>query len=119
MASLISLNLGTNMLSGACLRAHRDLSPLRLTSSRRARSLLTGTIPASISNITTIPNVFLLLGNNQLSGTLPASMGNMSTLLLLDLSFNVLTGTMPSSFGALNNLAVLCVSWGRHRQEPC
>jgi len=90
---------------------------------------LTGTIPASLGNLTSLTQLFLLgnqltgsipaeLGNltnlthlelysNQLSGSIPASLGNLSKLTALYLSSNQLNGTIPSSLGSLNKLASL------------
>ncbi|CAM0878640.1 unnamed protein product [Alopecurus aequalis] len=91
---------------------------------------LTGTIPASLANITTlkeiyfysnhfkgnIPNEFadlsslqyLYVSTNQLIGTFPQAVLNLSTLIGLDLGFNGLSGEVPPKlFVSLPNLQIL------------
>lgn len=90
---------------------------------------LTGTIPASLANITSlnvlscvynhiegnIPNEFaklpnlqtLYVGSNQLSGSFPQVLLNLSTLINLSLGLNHLSGEVPSNLGsALPNLEI-------------
>ncbi|MAP80915.1 MAG: Two component regulator three Y domain protein [Aequorivita sp.] len=47
---------------------------------------------------------------NNLTGTLPASIGELTSLKKLELSFNPITGTIPSEFGNLKNLEVLAIN---------
>ncbi|KAL1806203.1 hypothetical protein ACET3Z_029271 [Daucus carota] len=57
---------------------------------------LTGSIPASIGNLSMLDEVHL--ENNELNGTIPSSFGNCPMLVLLDLSQNNLSGTIPNQF---------------------
>lgn len=57
---------------------------------------LTGTIPASLCNLTQIED--LQLYGNHLSGPIPASLGNLTQLYSLDLADNNLSGPIPVSF---------------------
>jgi hypothetical protein len=72
-------------------------------------NLLTGTIPPSLGNVTTLTS--LSLGRNKLVGDLPLALFDLSNLELLDLSWPssavttlVLTGTLPSTISNLNKL---------------
>jgi len=49
----------------------------------------------------------LYLDHNQLSGTIPASLGNLSTLESLSLADNQLTGSIPTELGNFTYLASL------------
>jgi Leucine-rich repeat (LRR) protein len=66
---------------------------------------LTGTIPASLGNLTTLQ--YLDFDMNLLSGGIPESFGNLITLLYLGLPRNPLTGTIPSTLSSLTNLVDL------------
>jgi hypothetical protein len=59
-------------------------------------NLLTGTIPASLGNLTRLSQISL--STNLFTGTIPASFSQISILVVLDVSSNELTGTVPSSF---------------------
>ena len=60
---------------------------------------LTGTLPSSIGNLTSLS--YVDLGANSLTGTIPSSVGSLTSLSQLFLDNNQLTGTIPST---LNNL---------------
>ncbi|KAL2230429.1 UNVERIFIED_CONTAM: Receptor-like protein EIX2 [Sesamum indicum] len=65
-----------------------------------------GPIPQNIS--AAMPElIFLSLSGNQLTGEIPASIGNMSSIFVIDLSSNNLTGTIPTSIGKCSYLKVL------------
>ena len=61
---------------------------------------LTGTIPASLGNLTGIFN--LELDFNQLTGSIPASIGNLPNFSSFTVDFNQLSGTIPVFTGASN-----------------
>ena len=63
---------------------------------------ITGTIPASLGNLTHLQ--VLDLSANSLSGNIPASLGNLVNLQGLDLGNNFLSGNIPASLGNLINL---------------
>jgi len=71
-------------------------------------NMLTGSIPASIGNLTEL--VVLGLPNNNLSGTIPESIGNLKNLQTLKLWYNQITGPLPSSIGNLKNLVYLLLN---------
>ncbi|NCT18217.1 MAG: Two component regulator three Y domain protein [Flavobacteriaceae bacterium CG_4_8_14_3_um_filter_34_10] len=69
---------------------------------------LTGTIPASIGNLSHLESLKLFF--NQIEGTLPSEIGNLTQLKVLDLNSNNLIGEIPSSIGNLSNLNTLLLS---------
>ncbi|MEO5917846.1 MAG: hypothetical protein ABIS50_26675 [Luteolibacter sp.] len=69
------------------------------------RSLLVGTLPASLGNLTHLQNFDL--SSNQLSGPIPATFGGMTELLVCNLSGNKLSGRIPTSLGNLTKLGSL------------
>ncbi|PQM33037.1 putative LRR receptor-like serine/threonine-protein kinase [Prunus yedoensis var. nudiflora] len=66
---------------------------------------LSGSIPASLGNLTKLSNLFLQ-GNN-LEGVIPSSLGNCKRLILLDLSNDKLTGEIPQQVIGLPSLSKL------------
>ena len=66
---------------------------------------LTGSIPQSIGQLTTL--VILDLKNNNISGFIPSSIGNLAKLRQLILSNNKLTGPISSPIAGLQELAWL------------
>ncbi|OAY55489.2 hypothetical protein MANES_03G126200v8 [Manihot esculenta] len=70
-----------------------------------SNNFLTGTIPASIGNLTTLPILYIHM--NQLSGSIPQELGMLKFVTEIDLSVNSLTGTIPTSIGNLTNLWAL------------
>ena len=66
---------------------------------------LSGTIPASLGNLTHLNWLFLAVNN--LTGTIPASLGNLTNLRWLSLSWNNLSGRIPAELGRLSNLEKL------------
>ena len=77
-----------------------DVISLNLPSNK-----LTGTIPASIANLSQLTSIYMQ--GNSISGSIPTEMGSLSKLTLLYLYINKLTGTIPASFGNLKNLVYL------------
>ncbi|KAF2287073.1 hypothetical protein GH714_037989 [Hevea brasiliensis] len=68
-------------------------------------NFLTGTIPASIGNLTALP--ILYIQRNQLSGSLPQELGMLKFVTEIFFSENSLTGIIPISIGNLTNLWAL------------
>ncbi|XVE63471.1 hypothetical protein DITRI_Ditri07aG0023200 [Diplodiscus trichospermus] len=66
---------------------------------------LSGTLSATIGNLTNLRQV--LLQNNNLSGELPPELGSLSKLQTLDLSNNRFSGAIPGPFGQLSSLQYL------------
>ncbi|GLU11464.1 hypothetical protein SLE2022_282050 [Rubroshorea leprosula] len=69
---------------------------------------LTGAIPSSIGNLTTL--LSLIVSNNYLSDRTPEVWDNLPFLLYLDMSNNYLSGKIPSSIGSLSYLRFLMLS---------
>ncbi|GJP41306.1 hypothetical protein CLOM_g972 [Closterium sp. NIES-68] len=66
---------------------------------------LTGSIPESITRLTSL--VYLFLEDNQLTGSISYGVGNFTDLKKLDLSSNSLTGSIPNSVILLSRLVTL------------
>ena len=66
---------------------------------------LTGTVPASIGNLTNL--TYLYLFSNHLSGSIPREIGSLTNLIQLDLDTNQLSGSIPAEIGGLVNLQYL------------
>jgi hypothetical protein len=80
----------------------KELASLDLLELRANQNLLIGTIPAEITQNSTMQ--FLRLDSNQFSGTIPSTIGNMAGLVDLRLNNNTLTGPIPFTFYGLNQL---------------
>ena len=83
----------------------------RVISLALARNNLTGTLPASLADLTDLET--LDLGGNQLHGPLPAGVGGLRALETLDLSGNRLSGTLPAGVGGLAALETLDLGGNR------
>ena len=94
------LYLSDNQLSGSIPASIGNLTNLETLG--LSGNQLSGSIPASIGNLTNLET--LGLSGNQLSGSIPASIGNLSKLGVLSLSTNQLSGSIPESIGNLTNL---------------
>jgi uncharacterized delta-60 repeat protein len=94
------IDLRNNNLSGtipSSISALTSLYELFLSNNQ-----LTGTIPPQFGNIAGLKQ--LLLSNNQLTGSIPAELGNLAKLNYLNLSNNQLTGSVPAELGNLGSL---------------
>ncbi|WMV56537.1 hypothetical protein MTR67_049922 [Solanum verrucosum] len=112
MFSLNSLNLSHNMLTSVDLTPFQSLKTIDLQSNSLQGSLsmppnsttyffisennLSGEIPSSICNLTSL--VMLDLARNNLKGAILQCLGNISSLQVLDMHHNSLTGTIPTTF---------------------
>jgi hypothetical protein len=98
---VVTLNLENNQLEGtipASLSALNNLLNLFLNTNQ-----LTGSIPASLSALTSLQ--WLVLNTNQLTGSLPASLSALTNLQRIYLNNNQLTGSIPSGLSSLTNLS--------------
>ncbi|KAL4190387.1 hypothetical protein AMTRI_Chr07g24540 [Amborella trichopoda] len=71
-----------------------------------ASNRLSGVLPDSIANLSTMLTEFCLPGN-QISGTIPDGVGNLENLQLFSMENNNLSGTIPASIGKLSKLLQL------------
>jgi len=76
--------------------------------------LFSGSLPASIGNLSKDLYYFNLL-NNRIRGEIPDSIGNLSGLVTLQLWYNHLDGTIPATFGKLKLLQRLYL--GRNKLQ--
>ena len=100
---VVSLTLADNRLTGSIPASLGDLTDLRRLYLYDNR--LTGSIPASLSNLTNLEHLFL--DANDLSLAIPSSLGRLANLTAVGLSRNRLAGRIPSSLGNLPNLGQL------------
>jgi hypothetical protein len=75
----------------------------RVTTLSMIGSIMTGTIPYSIGNLTALNH--LDFTDNGLTGNIPSSIGNLSNLWVLHLGSNSLSGDIPASFSNLTFLS--------------
>ncbi|WP_088894788.1 DUF4347 domain-containing protein [Leptolyngbya ohadii] len=100
---ITSLSLHLNNLVGSIPAELSNLSSV--SSIDLGANQLSGTIPTSLSSLSHLG--YLNLSENQLSGTIPVDLNNLSNLSYLNLGTNRLTGTIPSQLGDLENLSSL------------
>ena len=73
---------------------------------------LTGTIPASLGNLTSLRSLNLF-GNWPLAGTIPPELGQLTNLTYLNLGNNAITGTIPPELSQLINLKTFSLAPNR------
>jgi hypothetical protein len=96
-----------------CNEKNNEVSLLQLTNYS-----LTGNIPASLGNLTSLLELYL--DYNNLTGNIPASLSDLTSLQVLDLDNNHLTGNIPASLGDLTSLLELYLDYNySHRQYTC
>ncbi|KAK8646112.1 hypothetical protein V6N13_119908 [Hibiscus sabdariffa] len=100
-----TLELYLNYLKGSI---PDEWAALKLETVSVAMNRLSGSIPGSLGNITTLK--YLSLENNLFSGTIPPEFGKLVNLENLTLNANYLTGKFPSSLANLSNLKELISS---------
>ncbi|GMI82273.1 leucine-rich repeat receptor-like kinase with extracellular malectin-like domain 1 [Hibiscus trionum] len=100
-----TLILHYNYLHGAI---PHEWGALKLEIMTVSMNRLSGSIPGSLGNISTLK--FLSLENNMLSGTIPPELGKLVNLENLTLNANYLTGNLPPSLANLFNLKELRIS---------
>ncbi|KNA06101.1 hypothetical protein SOVF_184160 [Spinacia oleracea] len=104
------LELQNNYLSGN-LSENVDpcvLNPAKLDQLDLSNNLLSGPLPNSISNFSSIQ--FLYFEGNQFSGPIPKSIGQLKQVIKLDLSNNYLSGLIPSEIGSCPHITYLDLS---------
>ncbi|XP_047333995.1 leucine-rich repeat receptor-like serine/threonine-protein kinase BAM3 isoform X2 [Impatiens glandulifera] len=103
------LELESNYLSGT-LSENPDSNskPDKLGELNLSNNLLSGSLPFSISNLSSLQ--ILLLSGNQFSGPIPPSIGELQQVLKLDLNGNMLTGEVPPEIGNCQHLTYLDLS---------
>ncbi|GLT67248.1 hypothetical protein SLA2020_395690 [Shorea laevis] len=96
LPELTLMELQNNYLSG---RIPEDTSklPSKLGQLNLSNNRLSGSLPASICNFSSLQ--ILLLSSNRFSGKIPLEIGRLSNVLKLDMSRNNLSGTIPSGIG--------------------
>ncbi|GLT97050.1 hypothetical protein SLE2022_146350 [Rubroshorea leprosula] len=109
---LPELNLAefqNNYLTGALPENGNSSSkPVNLGQLNLSNNLLSGPLPVSISNISSIEH--LLLSENQFSGPIPPTIGELRQVVKLDLSGNSLSGSIPLEIGNCVHLTSLDLS---------
>jgi len=100
---VISLSLNINNLSGTIPSSIGNLSSLRTLNF--ASNQITGSIPPEIGNLDNLER--LILNDNQITGSIPPEIGDLSNLEHLFLNINQITGPIPPEIGNLSNLLSL------------
>ncbi|XP_074279796.1 uncharacterized protein LOC141605066 [Silene latifolia] len=95
------LSLKDNDFSGILPQSMANLSTT-LTSLMIGENLISGTLPAGITNLINLESLYI--NDNKLTASLPHDLGKLQMLQGLDLSSNRLTGTIPISIGNLSLL---------------
>ena len=107
LTQLASLDLSSNMLSGAIPTGLSGTGPT-LQYLDFSYNSLSGSIPYDLGNLPVVQ--FFHLNHNQLNGTIPSSIGGLSQVLDLDLSDNSLTGSIPAELASCTVLSSLDLS---------
>ncbi|MBA0819009.1 hypothetical protein Gohar_021619, partial [Gossypium harknessii] len=104
------LNLHSNLLQGPILSTwfNPQIPILQLSRIIISKNKLTGNIPSSICNLSSL--LVLDLSENCLSGAIPDCLGNFSYLGLLDLQMNKFIGEIPNYFVSSTELSHLLLN---------
>ncbi|CAD5182399.1 unnamed protein product [Musa acuminata subsp. malaccensis] len=103
------LELQANYLSGPIPEnSDPDQSPTELVQLNLSDNSLTGPLPSSIRNLSSVQT--LLISGNRLTGPVPGSIGSLRHVVKLDLSRNGLSGSIPPEVGACRQLTYLDLS---------
>lgn len=100
---VVSLSLDTNNLTGTIPASIGNLT--QLTTLSMSGNNLTSTLPPEMANLTNLQ--ILSLGENAIGGGIPEWMGNLGRLKNLDLGYNQLSGPVPAELGNLSQLTGL------------
>jgi len=110
LAKLRQVLLGRNQLESYDWQFLASLTNCsQLTKLSLEGNMLKGSLPGSISNLSTGLET-LLLGSNQVSGSIPLEIGNLVNLTVLSMENNLLSGGIPATVGKLQNLFILNLS---------
>ncbi|XP_068340122.1 putative receptor-like protein kinase At3g47110 isoform X1 [Pyrus communis] len=71
-----------------------------------------GTLPMSISNLSTKLEMFWVQ-DNQIYASIPSGIGNLVSLESLLLAYNSFTGNIPSDMGKLSNIGILVITMNK------
>ncbi|KAK7854308.1 leucine-rich repeat receptor-like serine/threonine-protein kinase BAM3 [Quercus suber] len=103
------VELQNNYLSGTLSEnANTSSKPIKLGQLDLSNNLLSGPLPFSFSNFSSIQ--ILSLSGNQFSGPIPPSIGELTQVVKLDLSQNSLSGPIPPEIGNCYHLTYLDMS---------
>lgn len=103
------VELQNNYLSGTLSEnANSSSKPLKLGQLNLSNNFLSGPLPYSFSNLSSIQ--ILSLSGNQFSGPIPPSIGELTQVVKLDLSRNSLSGPIPPEIGNCYHLTYLDMS---------
>ncbi|KAG6710261.1 hypothetical protein I3842_06G174800 [Carya illinoinensis] len=101
--------LQNNYLSGTLAEnANISSKPAKLSQLNLSNNLLSGPLPYSFSNLSSIQ--ILSLSGNQFSGPIPSSVGGLLQVVKLDLSRNSLSASIPPEIGNCYHLTYLDLS---------
>ncbi|CAN6812346.1 unnamed protein product [Brassica oleracea] len=107
LTQMVVFALYTNHFSGVFPPAIYNLSSLQYLS--MFGNSFTGNLRSHFGNL--LPSLRgLYIGNNSLTGTIPSTLANISTLQVLGMELNSLTGSIPPNFAKLQDLQVLSLN---------
>ncbi|XP_021829769.1 probable LRR receptor-like serine/threonine-protein kinase At3g47570, partial [Prunus avium] len=95
------LGIEANNFGGTLPASISNLST-NLQTFRFDRNQIHGSIPTELGNLVNLES--LLMGGNSLTGNIPTEIQKMSSLVELDISMNALSGSIPASLGNLTKL---------------
>ncbi|RWR92666.1 leucine-rich repeat receptor-like serine/threonine-protein kinase BAM3 [Cinnamomum micranthum f. kanehirae] len=109
LPQLTLVELQNNYLSGKFSEnRNSSLRPEKLGQLNLSNNLLSGSLPSSISNFSSLQ--IILLRDNQFSGQIPATIGELNQVLTLDLSRNGFSDDIPPEMGKCSHLTYLDLS---------
>ncbi|PON42857.1 LRR domain containing protein [Trema orientale] len=97
LGKLVALILQTNNLTGGIPASLGNISSLGIFSV--AYNNLVGSIPHELGRLKSL--TFLAIGPNNLFGTIPFPLYNMSSMSTFSIAFNQINGTLPSNIGLM------------------